>query len=107
MTRSWWGSLGATSTNYGCLPWMSATGLRRPSAASIAGFHNAGGGLMLARDHMDLGSSLCGLGGVAAAHYFHTKQQPPETARHRDDIETTADIVAEFSFGVERRCSTD
>jgi hypothetical protein len=63
-------------------------GITPAESGSIARFHNVGGGLMLARDHMDLGSSLCGLGGVSTAHYFHTKQQPPETARHRDDMET-------------------
>jgi hypothetical protein len=74
-------------------------GITPAECRSIADFHNAGGGLMLARDHMDLGSSLCGLGGVAAAHYFHTKQQPPETARHRDDIETVPISWPNFHSG--------
>jgi hypothetical protein len=74
-------------------------GITSAESSSIARFHDAGGGLMLARDHMDLGSSLCRLGGVSAAHYFHTKQQPPEAARHRDDMETVPISWPNFHSG--------
>jgi hypothetical protein len=74
-------------------------GITPAESNSISRFHNAGGGLMLARDHMDLGSSLCSLGGVGRAHYFHTKQQPPETARHRDDMETVPISWPNFHSG--------
>ncbi len=74
-------------------------GITPAECSAIGRFHDAGGGLMLARDHMDLGSSLCGLEGVAAAHYFHTKRQPPETARHRDDIETVPISWPNFHSG--------
>jgi hypothetical protein len=74
-------------------------GLTPTECASIARFHAAGGGLMVTRDHMDLGSSLCGLGGVGAAHYFHTKQTPPEPARCRDDNETSSISWPNFHSG--------
>jgi hypothetical protein len=74
-------------------------GITPAECSSIARFHDAGGGLMLVRDHMDLGSSLCNLGGVGLAHYFHTKQQPPEAARHRDDMETVAISWPNFHSG--------
>jgi hypothetical protein len=45
---------------------------------------------MVTRDHMDLGFSSCTLGGVGAAHYFHSKNPDPDRSRHRmDDIYTT------------------
>src|SRR6266404_5713056 len=41
------------------------------------------------RDHMDLGSSICSLGGVGAAHYFHSHHpDPDESNRTRDDQDT-------------------
>jgi hypothetical protein len=33
---------------------------------------------MVTRDHMDLGSSVCMLGGVGAAHYFHSRNPDPD-----------------------------
>ena len=46
--------------------------------------------MLTTRDHQDLGSSLCTLGGVGAAHFFHTKHQDPDNSRHvRDDQDTT------------------
>jgi hypothetical protein len=52
---------------------------------SVAG----GGGLLTTRDHEDLGSSLCTLGGVGRAHFFHSQHKDPEEARNvRDDHET-------------------
>jgi hypothetical protein len=42
------------------------------------------------RDHMDLGSSVCALGGVGEAHYFHTRNPDPDRAnRQVDDPYTT------------------
>ena len=44
---------------------------------------------MVTRDHMDLGSSLCSLGGVGAAHFFHSRNPDPDVSRQqRDDRET-------------------
>ena len=46
---------------------------------------------MLTRDHQDMGASLCGLGTVGKAHFFHTTNPEPETGRRqRDDIYTKA-----------------
>ena len=45
---------------------------------------------MVTRDRMDLGSSICTLAGMGAAHFFHTHNQPPDPAAHvRDDPYTT------------------
>src|SRR5467141_3239341 len=43
------------------------------------------------RDHEDLGISLCTLGGIGRAHFFHTKHPEPDASRHvPDDQETTS-----------------
>ena len=47
-------------------------GLHEEDRAGILGFRARGGGLMLTRDHMDLGCSICTMGSVGAAHVFHT-----------------------------------
>ena len=62
-------------------------GLTADECAAISRFRAAGGGLMVTRDHQDLGSSVCTLGGVGKAHFFHSKNPEPDAARHRrDDI---------------------
>lgn len=66
-------------------------GLTEADCGAISRFRAAGGGMMVTRDHMDLGSSVCTLGGVGAAHHFHTRNPEPDTGRHiRDDEETQA-----------------
>jgi len=61
-------------------------GLTPEDCAGITRFRKRGGGILSTRDHNDLGSSLCTLGGVGAAHYFHSKQPDPDESRHvRDD----------------------
>ncbi len=47
-------------------------GLQAEDVAGIMRFWARGGGLMIARDHMDLGCSICSLGPVGAANVFHT-----------------------------------
>lgn len=47
-------------------------GLHEADRAGILRFRARGGGLMVTRDHMDLGCSICTLGSVGAAHHFHT-----------------------------------
>ena len=47
-------------------------GLHADDLAGILRFRARGGGLLVTRDHMDLGCSICGLGSVGAAHVFHT-----------------------------------
>jgi len=65
-------------------------GLTDEDCEAISRFYRRGGGLLVTRDHMDLGSSLCTLGGVGEAHYFHTRNQDPDIAkRQRDDPVTT------------------
>ena len=45
--------------------------------------------MLTTRDHQDLGSSLCTLGGVGRAHFFHTRHPEPDESRHvRDDQDT-------------------
>ncbi len=64
-------------------------GLTPDDCAGITRFRNRGGGIFSARDHNDMGSSLCTLGGIGAAHYFHSKQQDPDESRNcRDDQDT-------------------
>lgn len=65
-------------------------GLTTEDCAGISRFRKRGGGMMVTRDHMDLGSSVCTLGGVGAAHYFHSKNLDPDDSRHAvDDVETS------------------
>lgn len=64
-------------------------GLTPEDCAGITRFCQRGGGILSTRDHFDMGSSLCTLGGVGAAHYFHSKQRDPDVSRHcRDDNST-------------------
>lgn len=66
-------------------------GLSEADCAGISRFRKRGGGLLVTRDHMDLGNSVCKLGGVGAAHYFHSKNPDPDDARHQnDDVETAS-----------------
>lgn len=65
------------------------TGLTRTDCEGITRFHQRGGGILTTRDHQDLGSSLCTLGGVGKAHFFHSINQDPDSSRNaRDDQET-------------------
>ena len=47
-------------------------GLDEADRAGLLRFRARGGGLLITRDHMDLGCSICALGPVGAAHVFHT-----------------------------------
>lgn len=60
-------------------------GLTANECAAIGAFRRRGGGLMVTRDHMDLGSSVCRLGGIGAAHYFHSHNPDPDPDRRRID----------------------
>ncbi|MBP0589699.1 hypothetical protein J8I87_08205 [Paraburkholderia sp. LEh10] len=61
-------------------------GLTPEDCAGITRFRQAGKGLFATRDHMDVGSSLCSLGGVGKAHHFHTRNlDPDESMRTTDD----------------------
>lgn len=64
-------------------------GLTSEDCAAIGRFRKRGGGLMVTRDHQDLGSSICSLGGVGKAHHFHSQNPEPDGRCRRDDEETT------------------
>lgn len=67
-------------------------GLSQADCEGITRFRQRGGGMLTTRDHQDLGSSLCTLGGVGRAHFFHTKHQDPDPSRHVRDDQDTSDI---------------
>lgn len=50
----------------------TGNGLEDEDRAGIMRFRARGGGIMITRDHMDLGCSICSLGSLGAAHVFHT-----------------------------------
>jgi hypothetical protein len=60
-------------------------GLTVADCQGITRFRQRGGGILATRDHADLGSSLCTLGGVGRAHFFHTQHQDPDESRHEPD----------------------
>jgi hypothetical protein len=60
-------------------------GLNADECRAISAFRRSGRGLMVTRDHMDLGSSICSLAGVGAAHHFHTLNKGPIELQMRDD----------------------
>jgi len=75
-------------------------GLTPDDCAAIDRFRRRGGGLLVARDHMDLGSSVCTLGGVGLAHHFHSKNPEPDPLRRRiDDPFTTAILWPNYHSG--------
>lgn len=67
----------------------TGNGLMPTDCAAITRFRQRGGGIFSTRDHQDLGSSLCTIGGIGAAHYFHTQNPDPDESRNtRDDRDT-------------------
>ena len=52
---------------------------------AITKFRQNGRGIFTTRDHQDMGTSLCTVGGIGAAHYFHSKQNDPENDRNKRD----------------------
>ena len=82
------------TTEFGEL-WLFAVdvgdGLTNADCQGITRFRQKGGGILATRDHQDLGSSLCTLGGVGRAHFFHSQHPDPDESRHvRDDQATTS-----------------
>lgn len=64
-------------------------GLTVADCQGVTRFRQRGGGIFTTRDHQDLGSSLCTLGGIGRAHFFHTRHLDPDETRHtRDDQDT-------------------
>jgi hypothetical protein len=65
-------------------------GLTAQDCEAISRFRAAGRGLLVTRDHMDLGSSICDLGGIGKAHYFHSRNLDPDVSKREvDDPYTT------------------
>jgi len=78
----------------------TGNGLTAADCAGIGRFRQRGGGMLVARDHMDLGSSVCTLGGVGAAHFFHSQNKDPDPSRHRiDDTVTTSILWPNYHSG--------
>ncbi len=67
-------------------------GLSALDCQGITRFRQRGGGIMATRDHEDLGISLCTLGGIGRAHFFHSKHPEPDAARHVPDDKDTSSI---------------
>jgi hypothetical protein len=67
-------------------------GLSSNDCSAITKFRQRGGGILSTRDHNDLGSSLCTLGGIGAAHYFHSKNPDPAPDRNQRDDQITTSI---------------
>ena len=67
-------------------------GLTVADCQGITRFRQRGGGILATRDHQDLGSSLCTLGGVGRAHFFHTQNPDPDESRRARDDQDTKDI---------------
>jgi hypothetical protein len=66
---------------------------------NIARFRKAGGGLLLTRDHQDLGACLARLGALGATQFFHTVNLPDESRRCCDDVDTPSISWPNFHSG--------
>jgi hypothetical protein len=67
-------------------------GIAEDECEALTRFRKSGRGLLVTRDHQDLGSSICNIGGVGAAHYFHSRNLDPDRARRARDDRQAADI---------------
>jgi len=68
-------------------------GLSANDCAGIRRFRQRGGGILATRDHQDLGSSICGIGGVGLAHFFHSRNPEPDESRRVIDDRATRSIL--------------
>ena len=67
-------------------------GIDDTECAALTRFRESGRGLLVTRDHQDLGSSICNIGGIGAAHYFHSHNPEPDPSRHTRDDRQAANI---------------
>jgi len=67
-------------------------GLSIGDCQGITRFRQRGGGIIATRDHEDLGISLCTLGGIGRAHFFHSQHPEPDSSRHVVDDPDNASI---------------
>jgi len=70
----------------------AGNGLSVKDCEGITRFRQRGGGIMTTRDHQDLGSSLCTIGGIGAAHFFHSRNIDPDESRRAVDDQDTPSI---------------
>ena len=70
----------------------AGNGLSVKDCEGITRFRQRGGGIMATRDHQDLGSSLCTIGGIGAAHFFHSRNIDPDESRRAVDDQDTPSI---------------
>lgn len=78
----------------------TGNGLHPLDSQGISAFRRRGGGLLLTRDHMDLGCSICSIEGVGAAHLFHTHNiAPGSPVRAPDDRGTPQILWPNFHSG--------
>ena len=74
--------------------------LTETDVENIARFRRAGGGILLTRDHQDLGACLAKLGALGASQYFQSVNPDPDPShRCRDDRETPAISWPNFHSG--------
>jgi hypothetical protein len=67
-------------------------GIGEEECAALTRFRRSGRGLLVTRDHQDLGSSVCTIGGIGAAHHFHTRNLDPDESRRSRDDRQASDI---------------
>ena len=67
-------------------------GIDEHDCAALTRFRRSGRGLLVTRDHQDLGSSVCTIGGIGAAHYFHSRNLDPDASRRARDDRQAEDI---------------
>jgi hypothetical protein len=70
----------------------TGNGLTPPECAALTRFRETGGNVFVTRDHMDLGVSVCDLGGIGEAHYFHSKNPDPDPQNRVNDDSVTTSI---------------
>src|SRR5438874_12836944 len=72
---------------------VDATGaLTQVDVGNIGRFRQGGGGILLTRDHQDLGACLPKLGAVGATHFFQTVNPDPDASRRCRDATGTPSI---------------
>lgn len=59
---------------------------------AVTAFRASGGGVLLTRDHEDLGACLTRLGVIGKAHHFHTVNPEPDEGRRCRDDAVTLDV---------------
>jgi hypothetical protein len=70
----------------------NGNGLSVPDCQGVTRFRQRGRAILTTRDHEDLGSSLCTLGGVGRAHFFHSRHPDPDASRNVRDDQATQTI---------------